>query len=28
MAGERASIFIRRPPEEIFGYLIELNDAR
>jgi len=28
MAGERASIFVERLPEEVFGYLIELNDAQ
>jgi hypothetical protein len=27
MAGERASIFVGRPPEEVFVYLVELNDA-
>ena len=28
MASDRASIFVKRPLEEVFGYLIELNEAR
>ena len=28
LARDRASIFVKRPPEEVFGYLIELNAAR
>jgi site-specific recombinase XerD len=28
MAGKRASIFVGRPPEEVFAYLVELNDAQ
>jgi hypothetical protein len=27
VADERASIFVKRPPEEAFGHLIELSDA-
>src|ERR687883_634735 len=28
MASHRASVFVERPPEEVFAYLVELNDAR
>lgn len=28
VAEKRASVFIERPPEDVFRYLIELNDAR
>jgi hypothetical protein len=28
MTGQRAPIFVERPPEEVFAYLLELNDAR
>jgi hypothetical protein len=28
VAEERAWIFVERPPEEVFAYLIELNDAQ
>jgi hypothetical protein len=28
MATQRASVFVERPPEEVFAYLVEINDAR